>query len=353
MASDPYAVLPPVRFGTRHTLRALRELHGPNSPNRYIFRIHRGTGFGAPIRDIGFIASTHSSFPQDTPINYTGPSLEALQRIAAAHITQYNDGTWCMPTDFISASYSLPYVLFECQRRAVVQHWLPPDDIWISVIDTAKIPSDAWLGTELVGAYWTKAAFFARWAQEVLVYGWIPNDAIVVTVPAQRIFDCVRPWCGEIKNRIQKDDLWSTEVVAAALTELAREYVDGTEEAEEEQAALFAQSVEQSIAVLRNTLPTSMDTFTTRIHADAVDTIARLAAMFCWWPKWITGTNPDVYPDLLEQIRQEVLGRLRSERARVKAASQAQSRATAGAVRRNFSSSEKKPYGRRGGVAKH
>jgi hypothetical protein len=36
-------------------------------------------------------------------------------------------------------------------------------------------------------------------------------------------------------------------------------------------------------------------------HGDAS---SAFAAIFCWWPKWITGTDPTAYPALLDRVEQ-------------------------------------------------
>ncbi|KAJ7019798.1 hypothetical protein C8F04DRAFT_1146704 [Mycena alexandri] len=294
-ASPPDTIIPPCKFEDVHTFYSVSS----NDANRFIFRIHLSVKYGM-LRPEGFIASANTETPLDAMSNarYIG-SGEELRRLASAHITQYKDGTWRQPTSFISASYSLPYTLFEAQRRTL-QSWSRPhgSEILISIIDTTAIPnSDIWLGTELVGAYGPPhAAYFARWAQEVLVYRFIPRAAVVATMSVGSFLDCLPRWCSDIKHSIEPNCLWSTESVVGHLRALAR-----CKHTLEEQEELLAQSVERSLATLR--LP-----FTSE---EAVDSVSRLAAIFYWWPRWIVRTDPSVYTALLERVRQRVRERLK------------------------------------------
>ncbi|KAJ6581793.1 hypothetical protein B0H19DRAFT_1116505 [Mycena capillaripes] len=285
--SNPNTILPPSRFKTNHTLNGVSS----NDANRFIIRVHLSVGPGE-LTPVGFVASAHAERPWEAPNNaYHSCSREELESLAAAHITQYKDKTWNAPTKFISGSYSLAYVLFEALRRRFQNRNRPGDfEILISIIDLAEIPNDKWLATELVGAYWRDAAFFARWAQEVLVYGHIPHRAVVATMSVNNFFDCLPRWCN-IREDIKPGSLWSTEAVVDRLKILAKENVTS-----EEEDALLIHSVESSLATLGN-LSTS---------AEAIESVSRFAAIFCWWPKWIIGTDPSEYSALLERVREKV-----------------------------------------------
>ncbi|KAJ7833127.1 hypothetical protein B0H14DRAFT_3462926 [Mycena olivaceomarginata] len=272
--SDPNTILPPCKFRTKHTL------HGVSSTdaNRFIIRVHLNTGHGE-LKSVGFVASAYAKRPWEAPDNaYHSGSREQLAELAASHITQYKDGTWREPTKFISGSYSLAYVLFEALRRQR-NAWnrSGKSEILISIIDLAEVPNDKWLATELVGAYWTHAAFFARWAQEVLIYGHIPSRAVVATMSVNSFFDCLPRWCQSIREDIHSHSLKSTEDVVDQLKILAKE-----NNMLEEEDVLLVHSIESSLATLRN--PSASE--------DAIDRVSRFAAIFCWWPKWIMGTDP-------------------------------------------------------------
>ncbi|KAJ7696435.1 hypothetical protein B0H17DRAFT_398336 [Mycena rosella] len=285
-------MLPPFRFGTNDKYRSLTL----NPANRFIFRVHRAAGRGA-LTPAGFFSYGQST-PNGDYDHFTG-SLDALAATASAHITQWKDKTAPLRSPFISASFSVAYVLFEAHRWNA-HHGCT--DTQISIIDTAQITSDAWLATELVGAYWTDAAFFARWAEEVLVYHHIPIGAIVATLPLSSFLDFLPRWCDDIVPHIRSRQLRSTEKVAYALASAAANPANDTDG-----DLVPRQYVQGSIQVLRHTLPASMVIFDPHTHADAVDAIARLAAVFVWWPKWITGVNPAAYPAVLERARNVVL----------------------------------------------
>ncbi|KAJ7504200.1 hypothetical protein B0H11DRAFT_1981187, partial [Mycena galericulata] len=300
MASFDPQTLSPFRFYPDHNHKTIKQ----NPANRYLYRVHRKTGPGALLRGHGFVASAHARQPQDAPHNthFTG-SVEELTKSGSAHIAQWKEGTWSSPSHFISASYSLPYVLFETQRRGVppAAHWYRGTEMQVSVIDALAIPSDVYLGTELVGAYYHDAAFFSRWSQEVLVYGWIPAAAVVATMSVDEFYNCLPKWCGGVRALISPRGHWSTQEVAGFLKILAE--CNDTPAKEE---ALVVQSVERSIALLRNAQPRAS------VH-ERVDKITRLAAMFCWWPKWIkgtAGTDPAAYTGLLRRVEQRVRERL-------------------------------------------
>jgi hypothetical protein len=65
---------------------------------------------------------------------------------------------------------------------------------------------------------------------------------------------------------------------------------------QEGEGALIEKSVD-----LRNPLPKNMAEFDNIPHGDA---ISAFAAIFCWWPKWITGTDPTAYPALMDRVEQ-------------------------------------------------
>ncbi|KAJ7656240.1 hypothetical protein DFH06DRAFT_468326 [Mycena polygramma] len=314
--SNFYTILPPSRFGTNHTLADVSSV----AANRYVFRVHLSIGQGA-LTPRGFVASAFTNWRSDAPGEspYSG---KELAEVAAAHINQLKHKTWGQPTEFVSCSYSLPYVLFEASRRNSIL-WNRPDnsEILISIIDLWEIPSDKWLGTELVGAYWKQAPFFSRWAQEVLVFGHIPLAAVTATMSMDSFFDCLPRWCSGVRGDIRQGCLWSTEAVVHHLKILAMD-----NDTPEERKALLIQSVERSIPALH--IPST--------SADPIDRTSQLAAIFCWWPRWITGTDPTAYPALFRTVHEKV--REYSRFQEMLAIMTAPVRSTSGAVRRQGTS---------------
>ncbi|KAJ6508631.1 hypothetical protein C8R45DRAFT_968058 [Mycena sanguinolenta] len=298
---EPEYIVPKDRFATNHTYQKIR-LH---PAQRYFYRVHRERGHGAFKPGVGFRASSCATMHPPIDAQYPGDYI-VLRKMASKHITQYKDHTWTQPTDFVSGSYSLPYVLFETRRRNLRD---PGNRMHISVIDSWKLTADAWLGTELVGAWWNRDTFFARWAEEVLVYKHVPHHAVVITRPADDFFRFLPHWCSGPEFR-QEIGRWSTRAVANHIRGLV-------EQAYTSQAKrlLIESSVARSTILLKTVLPPDMEHFDECTHAEAVDTIARFAAIFCWWPEWITGTDPDKYPELLEQITETLLEKLRERKA--------------------------------------
>ncbi|KAJ7931683.1 hypothetical protein B0H13DRAFT_1857662 [Mycena leptocephala] len=301
MATYDPSFLPPDRFYTNQTFPSLIT----HLANQRLFRVHALDGRGAPIPGTGFISSAYDTTPSEAQYNahYTGRDPLQLKRCASAHITQWKDGTESMPSVFISTSFSLAYALFEA-RRWNARYGCTTTQI--SVIDPLKIPSDKWLGTELIGAWWETPSFFARWAEEALIYGHIPHEAIVFTASLETFLSLLPRWCGDIIPQIRRYEVRSSENMVQVLASAAEDPANNTVEKQEE---LLVDSVRQSITLLGHLLPSQMQNYNVNIHADAVDKISRFAAIFCWWPEWITSTDPSAYPNLLGTVREKVLER--------------------------------------------
>ncbi|KAJ7367000.1 hypothetical protein DFH08DRAFT_836210 [Mycena albidolilacea] len=153
----------------------------------------------------------------------------------------------------------------------------------ISIIDSWKLKADAWLATELT--------FFRPMGGGVGVQADSPHRSRRQhpRLPVNDFFDYLPNWChggGEFRKQIRVN-LWSIEAVAGEMKRLAEE-----KDTQEGENALIEKSVDRSIALLRNLLPKNMAEFDNIPHGDAMDTISAFAAIFCWWPKWITGTDP-------------------------------------------------------------
>jgi hypothetical protein len=298
---SPYSVILP-RFQVERFHEYSNLISNP--ANRYIYRVHPAAGRGALIPRRGFVSY---GCPSSATGHYT-EQFEDLVDLAVTHVTQWKNKTSRLPSPFVSASFSLAYALFEACRW---NERYRCTDTQISIIDTANIKSDTCLATELVGATWTEAGFFARRAQEVLIYQFIPCDAVVATMSLDALLDCLPPWSDEVKPRILRRETCTTYGVAYALVEAARPPANHTPEVE---VAVLIPSIERSIQMLRHTLPPSMKNFDPSAHADAIDQIARLASLFCWWSKWLAGVDPAAYPPLLQWVRDAVVQRLRGRK---------------------------------------
>ncbi|KAJ7781883.1 hypothetical protein DFH07DRAFT_791891 [Mycena maculata] len=293
--------LPAHAFDDYHEYRSITA----NPANQLLFRVHRASGRGALVPGTGFVASNCPT-PVDDPArgfyNYgTGRQWYRDQGLlisaARRHVAQWQDSTWDLPSSFLSASFSLPYALFEAHRW---NRYHGCTDTLISIIDTTKINSDAWLATQLIGSTQSRAAWFARSALEVIVYERIPESAIVATAPVGAFLDGLPRWCekAEIRSGIHA----SKGEVATSLGYSARR-----NKTPEHECELVLHSVAQSIQMLRSRLPASMADYDPITHADAVDAIVRVATMFVWWTQWITWADPAAYPAYLQRVRAVVL----------------------------------------------
>ncbi|KAJ7180859.1 hypothetical protein C8R46DRAFT_1070776, partial [Mycena filopes] len=224
-----------------------------------------------------------------------------LQTAAHAHVPQWKYGTSDLSSPFLSASYSLAYALFEA-RRWNIRHRCT--DTQISIIDTAEIPSDMWLATELVGATCSHAAWFARAAEELLIYHRIPCRAVVVTLSLDELWDFLPGWCADIKPRVCGRYITSTSNMVSALL------VAYDHNKSDAQAAVMEQSVPRSLDLL---LRLNVNLSSSEDVDYAVDKLAGVAAIFCWWTSWIKNVDPSAYPPMLERVRATVVHRLLEE----------------------------------------
>ncbi|KAF7309938.1 hypothetical protein MIND_00366300 [Mycena indigotica] len=290
-------ILPPGRLQEGHTYPQFLS----HEANRYIFRVHRQYGRGRLIPGIGFVARAYDKDPE-TAVNVRHhESRNELSADASAHITQWNDGTYSsLQSQFISASFSLAYALFEGHR------W---DDLFrcqstqISVIDPTKIPGDAWLATELIGVEGSpanRAPRFARWAQEVLVYVNIPDEAVVFTAPVETYYHTLLPeWCDPVTDLIASRTLKSTEAVVDALGDVARSCTA------ERERKLVDYVVEKCVE--------AFDQGTFNKHNNSPHNVVWLAALFCWWPKRMRRVHPREFAELKDLVRRKVESQLKIE----------------------------------------
>nr|GAT47369.1 predicted protein [Mycena chlorophos] len=283
------SILPPGRLQSGHTYAKVTS-HRANS---YIFRVHRQSGRGRLIPGVGFVATAYDSAPETAKRNiHSQESAKELAAAASEHITQWVDGTHpSLRSKFVSGSFSLPYTLFEARRWNHVFHC---DTTLISVIDPMKIPGDAWLGAQLVGVHGSnKDARFARWAQEVLVYGHIPYDAVVFTAPLDTYcYSLLPPWCNPVIDLVISRTLKSTEAVVDAFCDLARRCTP------EDERKLVDHVVAQSVKELQEGRFND--------HNASADEVAWLAAFFAWWPRRMRGVHPQEFLDLKFAVRKKV-----------------------------------------------
>ncbi|KAJ7119472.1 hypothetical protein C8R44DRAFT_877898 [Mycena epipterygia] len=238
-------ILPPFRFGRDDNYRSLSS----NPANRFIFRVHSATGDGALIPHVGFVPHGSSTLVNDS--HHTA-SWASLSRAAKHHVTQWTNKTRDTSSIFVSASYSISYALFEARRRDFLPSHNQPH---ISIIDTSKIKSDAWLAAELIDDWMYPKISFAQCAQEILVCGGIPYNAVVITMPMDEFFDCLPGWCDGFKLAINPRRFWTSEAVASALAWAAKDPANNTAD---EEATLVHDSATRSIGMLRHLLPASM-----------------------------------------------------------------------------------------------
>ena len=111
----------------------------------------------------------------------------------ARHITCWLDGN-TEPSDFISLSFNVCFVLWDWKRRRSHQGQRE-DDFFVIVLKSSKLRGLAKLGTEIVNkGEHDKACTFTQAFDEVIVADIVRPPAILGTIPLSQLEDSVPSW---------------------------------------------------------------------------------------------------------------------------------------------------------------
>jgi len=170
-------------FGENQTFASLVE------DNRYLYRVYDAQTEMLLVPGRGFVADRYRNYPIELDVERQcllhSPNLgiDAVQHVD-------NEKGKKPKTPFISTTFSLTWAIFEANRRAT--NTPPKERVMIAVIDGQRLLQYAKTALELLKMYPEGANSmlkqFANASQEVLVYAYIPEEAILATVPWEQVF---------------------------------------------------------------------------------------------------------------------------------------------------------------------
>ncbi|KAJ7141614.1 hypothetical protein C8R46DRAFT_968646 [Mycena filopes] len=182
--------LPQYGFGTETKFKKLVE------QNAFLFRVHTPKSIpGAP--EVPFPALrfdgrfTHSASP---------PDPNSSQVPTYADVVRHMDWTTRYSSAYVSASFSFMWAVWEAVRR---YHLGVKHDVEIALIDATALARRTVTVVEVLQSvppaerhehHW-KWYHFAQESQSVLVYGGIPQSAVLTSVPILRIVDDLPSYC--------------------------------------------------------------------------------------------------------------------------------------------------------------
>ncbi|KAF7308895.1 hypothetical protein MKEN_01089900 [Mycena kentingensis (nom. inval.)] len=298
--------LPVYQLRPQHTYAALVQYPAQG----FAFRVHTETETGC-LKPHGFVAPLYADFVPDR-IPWIPLTLdEKPEPLANKHIMQWHNDEWpFLDSPYISCSMSLAYALWEAARWN--RRWRC-QSTQISVIDLSKLRpgGDVRMGVELVGAFYNTAAYYSRWAQEILIVGHIPRDAVVFTGSFEVMSSFLPTWCNTPVQQIREQKVGSTQRATEVLQAAA--LADG--QSQEARKALMDHVVSRSIELHQEMhmehLPQDFGEYSEYRHRPIVDEIAKFASIFCWWPRRMTRSNPTEYSRLLNDVRASLQTSLR------------------------------------------
>jgi len=172
-----------------------------------LFRLHScglsRTFFDAERKVL--LASRHAQKRKDSDeVSYDLKGLERKDPLltldnrdaVAGHVSTWAEGK-TGPSDFISVTYNVHYVLWEWKRRRSNQlRWrnVPQDDYIVIVLESSKLRGRAKLGIEILGEDQEPAYRFAQLAKEVIVADFIRSPIIVGTILMSQLEVFIPSW---------------------------------------------------------------------------------------------------------------------------------------------------------------
>ncbi len=127
----------------------------------------------------------------------------------ARHITSWSEGN-TSPSDFISLTYNVSYVLWEwkCRRHQQLrrgQSKVPEDDFQVIVFDSSGLKGRAKLGTEVVDETPNAKAYrFTQAHNEVIVADFIQPPTVLGAMSLSQLQGVIPSWYGERLKSVKR-----------------------------------------------------------------------------------------------------------------------------------------------------
>ncbi|KAJ6545490.1 hypothetical protein B0H19DRAFT_999213, partial [Mycena capillaripes] len=180
--------LPQYGFGPDTEFKKLVE------KNPFVFRVH--TPRSSDPSDAPFPAL---KFDRRYTFDASSPSTDPAPP-TYSDVARYMDWTTRHSSAYVSSSFSFMWAIWEATRR---YHLNVKHDVEIAVIDATALPGQPVTAVEILRSvppaerhksHW-KWFHFAQESQLVLVYGGIPQTAVLTSIPILRLLDRLPSYC--------------------------------------------------------------------------------------------------------------------------------------------------------------
>jgi hypothetical protein len=260
-------------FGNSQTFESLI------NENRYLYRVHDVKSRTPLVPGIGFVAHKFQGLSQAEVEIKRQDILQDPSATEAFHHARMSEST-----SYVGTTFSLSWAICEANQRAEYRGY---DQVKITVIDG-----------HLLGAYASTAVTFLRHlpseqdveklknyanlAQEVLVYAFIPEEAILATIDWDRVLPALPSWYREgDKLREGKPDLKYHKKHFKARSRF-KAFVEAFNALKlGDETAISMQSIRLAIAVTED----STNNLSSVVDLDHIENnITDIAVEICRWP---------------------------------------------------------------------
>jgi hypothetical protein len=272
--------------------------------NRYIYRVHSASSLPL-VEGIGIVASgckdlsleeldgKRRSLAKEPPVD------EAFQRVARSE-----------STSLICATFSLTWAIYEANRRTTTS-WRPYP-AKLTVIDGHLLHDYASTAVELLKLDQSRKSFqmlerFANAAQEVLIYAFIPEEAILVTIPWDRVFTTLPSWYLDGGNlRKDLDDNYPLSC-RSQFQAFATAFAESSQKNE---TLSREESIKLAIVIMGDLMKSSASV----VEFDNVEnTITDLATEILRWPQRLHGHATLAVREIWDRKRTEISDMVRAD----------------------------------------
>jgi hypothetical protein len=109
------------------------------------------------------------------------------------------------PSNFISLTFNVLYVLWEWKRRRLQKKRRSEDDFIIIVLKSSALRGRAKLAIEMIKDQASRNLRLADFSEEVIVASSIQSSAILSTMPMSQLEDFVPSWCQKSLKSLEED----------------------------------------------------------------------------------------------------------------------------------------------------